>query len=80
MLKFKYNYGGNMRNTLLEELTDLQLREKQLKRNLDLKYYDEEKRQYYFEQLELTQKEIKKIKFKLNVERELKNEKFREDI
>jgi hypothetical protein len=70
-----------MKNTLLEELLFLQLREKQLKRDLDTKYYDNKARNHYFEELKKTQLNIRKVKFKLKMSREMKkNEESRENI
>lgn len=70
-----------MKNTLLEELLFLQLREKQLKRDIDTKYYDLNARNYYFEELKKTQLNIRRVKFKLKMTREMKkNEKSRENI
>ena len=80
MLKLSYKYGDTMRNTLLEQLVDLQLKEKMILRNLDVKYFDREKRTYFFVELKKTREEIEKVKFKIKMERKLKNEKSRENI
>lgn len=64
-------------NELIEELSKLTLQEKSLKRNLDVCYYDSKKREKLFKEIDETKNKIKKIKFKIRLEREIKNEKFR---
>lgn len=64
-----------MKNTLLEELVDLESKEKQILRNLDIRYFDKNRRTYFFNELSKTRKEIKKVKFKIKMERKLKDEK-----
>lgn len=66
-----------MRNDLLEQLSMLSLQEKAILRRLDRKWAPSCKRATLFKQLENTKEEIKKVKFKLRLERKLKNEKFR---
>lgn len=66
-----------MKDDLLGKLTILSLEEKTIRRNLDSKCFNRWQRKKLFQKLEEVQKEIKKVKFKLRMERELKNEKFR---
>ncbi len=60
-------------NELIEELSKLTLQEKSLKRNLDVCYYDSKKREKLFKEIDEVKKKIKKIKFKIRLEREMKN-------
>lgn len=69
-----------MKDELLDRLTILSLEEKSIRRNLDSRCFNKTERANNFKKLEEVQKEIKKVKFKLKMERELKNEKFREKI
>lgn len=62
-------------NDLIEQLSNLKLEEKSLKRNLDRFYYDVDARTKLFERIEENKKEINNIKFKIRLEREIrKNE------
>lgn len=58
----------------LDKLTELSLKEKSLKRILDSKlFYDLKKRTKLFNELKEVQKDIKKYKTLLKLEREMKN-------
>ena len=58
----------------LDKLTELSLKEKSLKRILDSKiFYDLKKRTKLFNELKEVQKDIKKYKMLLKLEREIKN-------
>ena len=58
----------------LDKLTELSLKEKSLKRILDSKiFYDLKKRTKLFNELKEVQKDIKKYKMLLKLEREMKN-------
>lgn len=63
-----------MSNTLLDELTKLDLEERSLKRNLDRYYRDEKVRTRLFGKISQIEKQKEKVKFKLKLERKLKNE------
>jgi len=73
MLKLSYKYGDGMKNNLYEELYDLQKREDDLKRNLDIQYIDKERRTYYFNAIQKTKEQIEKIKFKIKMKERLNN-------
>ena len=58
----------------LDKLTELSLKEKALKRTIDSKlFYDLKKRTKLFNELKEVQKDIKKYKTLLKLEREMKN-------
>jgi len=58
----------------LDKLTELSLKEKSLKRTIDSKvFYDLKKRTKLFNELKEVQKDIKKYKLLLKLEREMKN-------
>jgi len=60
--------------TTLDKLTELSLKENTLKRLIDSKvFYDLKKRTKLYNELKETQKDIKKYKTLLKLERELKN-------
>lgn len=61
-----------MNNKLIDELTMLKLKEKNLKRVLDIYFYDPKKRENNFKELKKVKKDIEKIKFKLRIERKMK--------
>ena len=61
-----------MNNKLIDELTLLNLKEKNLKRVLDVYFYDPQKRTNAFNELKQVKKDIEKIKFKLKIERKMK--------
>lgn len=63
-----------MNNKLIDKLSMLQLEESNLKRNLDKYYCDEKMRTRIFARLKKIKLEIEKTKFKLHLEREIKNE------
>ncbi len=80
MLKFNYNYGDVMKNSLYEELYDLQKKEEDIKINLDIQYFDRKRRTFLFNELDKTKKEIEKIRFKIKMKEKINNEKSREAI
>ena len=58
----------------LDKLTELSLKEKKLKRKIDYKiFYKKKKRTKLFNELKEVQKDIKKYKTLLKLEREMKN-------
>lgn len=61
-----------MNNKLIDELAMLKLKEKNLKRVLDIYFYDPKKRTDAFNELKAVKKDIEKIKFKLRIERKMK--------
>lgn len=63
-----------MNNDLINKLTMLDLEKKCLKRELDVSWYDRKKRQRSFDRMEEINKEIKYIKFKLELERKKRND------
>lgn len=63
-----------MNNELIEKLSLLTLEKKYLKRELDNIWYDREKRQKIFNKIKKVNKEIENIKFKLQLERKIKND------
>lgn len=63
-----------MNNTLLDKLTQLDLEEKSLKRNLDRYYRDEKIKTRLFNKIKQIEKEKEKLKFKIHLERKIKNE------
>lgn len=56
---------------LLNKLAKLKLEEKNLRKCLDIKYYDDEKRAEIFNKIKDCKKEIEKIKFKIKMEEKL---------
>lgn len=64
-------------NDLIDKLSKLKLEETSIKRHLDNNNRNQKERHRLFEKLEKTRKEIEKIKFKLSLERKIKNEKSR---
>ena len=66
-----------MNDKLIEQLSKLELEEKTVKRGLDRYYRDYNSRSRLFNRLQKIKKEKEQIKFKLRLERELKDEKFR---
>ena len=62
------------RKELIEELTKLQLKEKALKRALDVTYYDNNKRWKNFKDIKEVQDKIKSTKYKLRLLKEIQNE------
>lgn len=63
-----------MNNKNIDELSNLLMEEKYLKRNLDLNYYKKNDRDKYFMRLKEVKKEIEKIKFKIRLENQIKKE------
>lgn len=63
-----------MNDKLIDKLSKLQLEETNLKRNLDKYYCDEKMRTRIFARLKQIKNEIEKTKFKLQLERKIKNE------
>lgn len=61
-------------NSELDRLTILKATEGALKRQLDRDFYDDEKKKKAFKKLHECQQEIEKVKFKMRIERKLKNE------
>lgn len=64
-----------MNDKLIDKLSNLELEEKSLKRGLDRYYMDEKARTRMFNRLQELKKEKEQVKFKLRLEKELKNEK-----
>lgn len=62
-----------MNNELIEKLSLLTLEKKYLKRELDNNWYDRIKRQNIFNKIKKVNKEIEYVKFKLELERKMKN-------
>lgn len=63
-----------MNNKNIDELSNLLMEEKSLKRVLDLNYYKKESRDKHFSRLLEVQKEIRKLKFKIKLENQIKKE------
>jgi len=63
-----------MNDELINKLSELKLEETCLKRNLDANYLKKDIRKKMFGRLKQNKDEQNKIKFKLRMERELKNE------
>ena len=61
-------------NELIEKLSNLKLEERCLKRSLDVYYMDAKRRNKAFNRLKEISNEIEQIKFKLNLERKIKDE------
>lgn len=62
-----------MHKELIEKLSNLQMKERYLKRYLDINYYDEEKRNFYFDEIRKVKDEIRKVNFMLRLNKEKKN-------
>ena len=62
-----------MSKELIDKLSKLKMSENSLKRTLDTKNFSKEKSKI-FDQLQEIKKEIELIKFKLRLEKEIKNE------
>ena len=62
-----------MHKELIEKLSNLQMKERYLKRYLDINYYDEEKRNFYFDEIRKVKDEIQKVNFMLRLNKEKKN-------
>lgn len=63
-----------MNNELINQLSKLKLQESANKRNLDRNYYNIKVRDKLFNELKEVQSEIKRIEFKIKLEKEKKNE------
>ena len=63
-----------MNNELIEKLSLLTLEKKYLKRELDNNWYDREKKQKIFNRIKSVNKEIDYVKFKLELERKMRND------
>lgn len=63
-----------MNNELINQLSKLTLEEMALKRNIDRNYYNVEIRTNLFKRLQEVQTEIKKVKFKIRLEKEKRND------
>ena len=61
-----------MNNELINQLSKLELEKKSLIRNLDKYYYDYKLRTKLFNNLKVVENDIKKVKFKIRLEREKK--------
>lgn len=64
-----------MKNKLIMELSELDTQRKYILRQIDINYYDKEKRNFCFNKLKSIDNEIKKVKFKLKIEKRIKNDK-----
>ena len=62
-----------MNKDLANKLSKLKQEELCLKRNIDINYYDKKTRIMLFQRQQVIQNEIKKLDFKLKIERELEN-------
>ena len=62
-----------MNNNLIERLSLLTLEKKYLKRELDNIWYDKEKKKKIFEKLKVVNIKIEYVKFKLELERKMRN-------
>lgn len=60
-----------MSKELITQLSNLKIKESALKRNLDLVCFNQQKKSKIFEELTKVQEEIKLIKFKLRLEKEI---------
>lgn len=63
-----------MNNELITKLSKLTLQYKYLKKELDLVWYNKAKRKQIFDKMKSVNKEIEYVKFKLRLERKIKNE------
>lgn len=61
-------------NKLIEKLSSLKLAESAIKRNLDRNYYNLKLRSKLFKELKQIQNEIERVKFKIRLEKEKKND------
>ena len=64
-----------MSKELITKLSNLQLREKSLKRSIDNFCYNASVRSRLFDDLKKTQDEIKYVKFQIRLEKEIEDEK-----
>jgi len=63
-----------MNNELINQLSKLELEKKAIKRNLNKNYYNASIRNKLFLDLDAIDNEIKKVKFKIRLERERNND------
>lgn len=66
-----------MNDNLNEELRRLKKEKAILTKSLDLNYKDKEKKKELFSEIEIIREEIKKVKWKIELRRAMKNEKSR---
>jgi hypothetical protein len=66
--------GNVMNNELINQLSKLSLEKSALKRNIDRNYYNYSARNRLFFRLKEVDNEIKRVKFKIRLEKEKKNE------
>ena len=64
-----------MSKQLIIELSDLKAQRDYVLRQIDINYYDKKQRRTNFLKLEEIDKRIEKVKFKLKMEKRLKNDK-----
>ena len=64
-----------MKNDLIGKLSELEMKERHLKRCLDVTYYNNEKRRKFFDELKKIKGEIEQTKFKIRLERKRENDK-----
>lgn len=62
-----------MNDDLISQLSELELKEKHLKRCLDVTYYNSEKRNKFFEEIKEIRKQKDIIKFKIRMRKEKAN-------
>lgn len=63
-----------MNNELINQLSKLSLEKSALKRNIDRNYYNYNARNRLFLRLKEVDNEIKRVKFKIRLEKEKKND------
>lgn len=66
-----------MSDKLIDKLSNLDLEEKSVKRGLDRYYRNENDRSRLYKRLQEIKREKEQVKFKLRLEKELRNEKSR---
>lgn len=69
-----------LKKTNIDVLTELKMQRKYLLRQLDIQEFDKNSKTYIFKKIKEIDKEINYIKFKLELEKRTKNEKYRKDI
>ena len=62
-----------MSNELISKLSKLNLEKNSLKRNIEINYKNTKIKAELFDRLKVVNKEIEKVKFKLRLEKEMKN-------
>lgn len=63
-----------MSKQLIIDLSNLKLQRDYLLRQIDIHYYDKNLRHTYFTQLKKIDRDIEKVKFKIKMEKRLKND------